>query len=240
MLRVMAATAAYGAAHSVLASRAAKEAAAHLLGHRARDAFYRPFYIAQSVAALGLLAAYARRQPDRELYRVTGVPALLMRAGQVAGLGAMAWGAREVGLAHLTGSEGLSAWARGDAEVPPGNPAQGPAPLPGGGMKATGPFRHARHPLNLAPLPVFWLQPRMTTNLLAFNLAATAYLVLGSLHEEARLQAAYGRAYEGYRRSGVPFYLPRMTAAPAPGVDGPPGGPNRGAIGSAPRRSRRG
>jgi hypothetical protein len=53
MLRVMAATAAYGAAHSVLASRAAKEAAAHLLGHRARDAFYRPFYIAQSVAALG-------------------------------------------------------------------------------------------------------------------------------------------------------------------------------------------
>jgi protein-S-isoprenylcysteine O-methyltransferase Ste14 len=34
------------------------------------------------------------------------------------------------------------------------------------------------------------------------------YVVLGSLHEEYRLRAAYGAAYERYRRS-VPFLTPR-------------------------------
>jgi protein-S-isoprenylcysteine O-methyltransferase Ste14 len=42
-------------------------------------------------------------------------------------------------------------------------------------MQAAGPFRHVRHPLNLSPLLVLRLQPRMTANLLA-----TAYLALGS------------------------------------------------------------
>jgi protein-S-isoprenylcysteine O-methyltransferase Ste14 len=48
----------------------------------------------------------------------------------------------------------------------------------------------------------------MTTSLLAFNIAATAYLVLGSGHEEARLREAFGHEYDHYRRSGVPFYIP--------------------------------
>lgn len=50
---------------------------------------------------------------------------------------------------------------------------------------------------------------RMTTKLLAFNTAATAYLVIGSWHEEVRLRQAYGQRYEVYRCSGIPFYSPR-------------------------------
>jgi hypothetical protein len=50
----------------------------------------------------------------------------------------------------------------------------------------------------------------MTVKLLAFNLAATVYLIVGSWHEEARLRAAYGRPYERYRDSGTPFYWPRL------------------------------
>ena len=48
----------------------------------------------------------------------------------------------------------------------------------------------------------------MTTNLLAFNTAATVYLVIGSLHEESRLREAFGDKYIAYERSDVPFYLP--------------------------------
>jgi protein-S-isoprenylcysteine O-methyltransferase Ste14 len=45
---------------------------------------------------------------------------------------------------------------------------------------------------------------------LVFNILGTAYLVLGSLHEEARLKATYGPAYEEYVLSGVPFFLPDL------------------------------
>jgi hypothetical protein len=64
----------------------------------------------------------------------------------------------------------------------------------------------------------------MTTNLLAFNAAATIYLVVGSLHEEARLRDAYGDDYDAYLNSGVPFYLPapaRSALEPAAGLERP-------------------
>jgi signal transduction histidine kinase len=65
-----------------------------------------------------------------------------------------------------------------------------------------------RHPLNFAPLPILWLWPRMTTSLLAFNTAATIYLVVGSIYEEARLREAFGEEYDTYQKSGIAFYVP--------------------------------
>ena len=113
----------------------------------------------------------------------------------------------QVGLRRITGLENFLAWL-GDGPVPPEPEAQGPA-LDGEGLTHdAGPFAWSRHPLNFAPLPVFWLWPRMTTNLLAFNTAATLYLVVGSLHEEARLREALGGDYDAYLSSGVPFYVP--------------------------------
>jgi protein-S-isoprenylcysteine O-methyltransferase Ste14 len=79
-------------------------------------------------------------------------------------------------------------------------------------MVAGGPFRWSRHPLNALGLPLLWLSPRMTENGLAFGLVVTGYLYLGSLHEESRLRAAYGEAYEAYRNSGPAFFLPSPGA----------------------------
>jgi hypothetical protein len=208
--RIVGATVLFALVHSALASRAAKEAATRLLGARARDGWYRAFYNAQAVATTGALVAWAMRQPDRTLYRVRGPLAVLMRAGQLAGLAFGAAAVREVGLARMAGVTSVTAWARDEADVPAEPEAQGPAPDASGSLRTRGPFAVVRHPLNLMPLPVLWLNPVMTVNLAAGSALATLYLVLGSRHEEARLLARHGAEYEAYRQSGVPFYLPRV------------------------------
>ncbi len=217
MIKVMAATAAFGLVHRALASRAAKRAAAERFGERNRNGLYRVFYLAQSAVTFGLLAGYICRVPGRELYRVRGPLAGLMRAGQVVALVHATAAARQVGIRRILGLESLLSWLE-DGPVPPEPEAQGPALDAQGLRHGAGPFAWSRHPLNFAPLPVFWLQPAMTTNLLAFNLAATVYLVVGSLHEEARLREAYGEAYAHYQRSGVAFYVPGpgRKALPSP------------------------
>jgi methanethiol S-methyltransferase len=207
MVKVAAATAVFGVAHSALASRTAKRAAARAVGERNRNGLYRVSYIAQSVAMSGLLTAYIRRQPSRELYRIEGPAALVMHAAQAGAIVYATSAARQVGVRRITGLESLLAW-RGEGPVPPEPEAQGPALDAEGRRHLIGPFARSRHPLNFAPLPILWLWPRMTTSLLAFNTAATIYLVVGSLHEEARLREAFGAEYDTYLNSGVPFYVP--------------------------------
>ena len=209
VLRTAAATVAFALMHSALASRSAKAAVRRLAGDRNREGWYRPFYNAQAVLTASALALYLRRLPDRPLYEVRGLLARLMQAGQLAGLAYAALAVRQVGAGRMAGATSLAAWYHGGA-VPPEPEAQGPAPGPDGRLRTAGPFAWSRHPLNLAPVPVLWLAPRMTANLATFNAVATVYLVAGSWHEEVRLRAAYGAAYEGYRLSGVPFYWPRV------------------------------
>jgi methanethiol S-methyltransferase len=213
VLRAAAATAAFALIHSALASRPAKAAVQRLAGDRHRNGWYRTFYNTQAVLTAVALAAYLRRLPDRLLYKVHGPLADLMRLGQFAGLAYAALAVRQIGVGRMAGATSLAAWCRGGA-VPPEPEAQGPALGPDGRLRTTGPFACSRHPLNLAPVPVLWLAPRMTVNLAAFNAVATAYLIAGSRHEEARLRASYGAAYEAYRQSGVPFYWPRVRLRP--------------------------
>ncbi len=208
-LKIGAATAIFGVVHSLLASHGAKNFAARLVGERRRDAAYRIFYNAQAIATFALVLGYGSCLPTRTLYRVRGPVAGLLRGAQAAGLVWAYLAAREVGILRLAGMTNLHAYLRGEP-MPPGPAAQGPERQETGALSAGGPFRWSRHPLNLAPVPVFWLTPHLTTRRLAFNLVATVYLVLGSLHEERRLRALYGADYDAYQRSGVPFFLPLL------------------------------
>ena len=216
MWRVAAATAAFAAVHSALASARAKRAARRHAGDRAVDGWYRPLYNVQALATFGALVAYARRQPDRTLYDVRGAPRALMRGGQLAALGGAAWAVARVGPLTFAGAPGLAAWARGTRDLPPTPEAQGPTVDASGGVDGGGPFALTRHPLNTAFAVMLWLQPRMTANLAAFTALATVHLVAGSRHEEARLAARHGAAYERYRRAGVPFFLPGPARALPP------------------------
>jgi methanethiol S-methyltransferase len=213
IVKIMAATVLFAGVHSSLASRRAKRIAAKMLSERQRNAFYRPFYNAQAVITFGALVLYGSSLPDRELYRATKPLARLMRFGQVVSLLYLIYGVGQIGFLRFAGAPNLLALLRGQASVPREPEGQGPVIDVNGEMKATGPFRASRHPLNFAMVPALWLMPRMTVNLAAFNSVVTVYLIIGSAHEEERLRATYGQAYIDYQRSGINFFVP---SAPHP------------------------
>lgn len=191
-LKVAVATAAFAGLHSLLASTRVKER----LGARS----HRVLFNAQGVLTFGALAWFIARQPKHTIYEVKGAGAALLRTMQVAGVAFGAAAAHATGIATLAGIDPTT----------PAPAAQGPEAGSDGELRIEGPFRIVRHPLNLAPLAPFWCTPRMTTRRLAFNIVATAYLVIGSVHEERRLLKKYGERYARYQRSGVPFYLPQL------------------------------
>lgn len=209
--RVLAATAAFALLHSALASRPAKAAAAKLLGVHRRNGLYRVLFNGQAAVTSAALLLYVRQLPDRELYVVHGPAAALMRVGQAAGLLLLLTGVNQVGVLRITGASSLTRLLRGEHPPPPEPEGQGPSLDERGALKLGGAFLRSRHPLNLAPLPILWLNPRMTRNLAAFNTIATVYFWVGSCHEERRLQVAYGDVYRAYVNSGVPFFFGART-----------------------------
>ena len=204
---------AYAFVHSAFASGQAKAWARSRFGDRLRNGVYRFLFNVQAVVLLVPAGWIFWRLPDRTLYQVPQPWSWLLHLGQAAGIGLMLVTAKSVGIGGITGLRPLWMFLRGD--TPPAEPeAQGPVQTSAGEMRMTGPFRYTRHPANWGPLPAVLLWPRMTVNRATLAVLSVAYLVLGSLHEELRLTAAYGAAYERYRRS-VPFLL--GLSRPPPG-----------------------
>jgi len=209
-LKICAATAAYALIHSALASRKAKQTAQDLIGPRYRNALYRPFYLLQSVITIVPLVAYIRRQPGKTLYHFRGIAAVPFRLAQLGGIVWAVYAAYEVGIPEILGIRPVRQLLKGEDSIAPEPEAQGPALTEHGLLRTAGPFRFSRHPLNLAPALILWLNPRQTTNLAAYNLLSTVYLIIGSWHEELRLRAAYGEVYRQYEEGPVPFYVPKL------------------------------
>ena len=192
--------------HSVLASKQVKDLIRRVAGSRYRDGLYRFIFNAQSLVSLLWAARLFSRLPDKDLYHARPPWSWLFRAGQVASLGALLSGIRVMGMLRFAGLTSLRDLLTG-SDVRPAPEAQGPPVGSDDEVVRAGAFRFSRHPGNLGALGYFLFLPRMTANRAVLVALVALYVVLGSMHEEYRLRAAYTAAYERYRRV-VPFLVP--------------------------------
>ena len=177
----------YGALHSLLAGRAAKDFARRRLGTIGAR-YYRLFFNLQGALTALPVFFLAWRLPDAVLYQIPAPWNLLTLLLQILALVGLWVGVRQTGTLQFLGL---------DALIPGYQPALegAPARLVTGGL-----YRWVRHPLYTCGLLLLWLVPTMTWNLLALAVGLTVYILVGIFFEERKLLYEFGSAYAEYRR----------------------------------------
>ena len=90
-------------------------------------------------------------------------------------------------------------------------------PRPDGGLVTRGLYRWMRHPIQAGWLLIVWVAPTMTWGHFLLAASMTAYIVIGTGHEQRHLEADFGDDYRRYReRTGA--FLPRLRRARAGGA----------------------
>jgi protein-S-isoprenylcysteine O-methyltransferase Ste14 len=193
---ILAAMALYGLVHSLLASLTVKAWMQRRLDEWAGRTYRLAYNLFAVISLLPVLALPALL-PDQHLYIIPFPLALLTLALQGLAVVALAVGLLQTGVWAFLGLSQLS------GENPSGPP----------GLVVRGLYRWVRHPLYSAGLVFIWLAPLMTTNLLAFNLGATIYLIVGAMFEERKLLREFGQDYALYR-AATPMLVPGLIRSP--------------------------
>jgi protein-S-isoprenylcysteine O-methyltransferase Ste14 len=187
---ILAAMLLYGLVHSLLASLTFKAWMQRWLGERGGRLYRLAYNLFALVSLLPVLALPALL-PDRRLYTIPFPWALLTLALQGLAVVVLLAGLYQTGVWAFLGLSQLSGSNQANSSR----------------LVIHGLYRWVRHPLYSAGLIFIWLTPLMTTNLLAFNLGATVYLIAGALFEERKLLSEFGQEYARYR-AATPMLVP--------------------------------
>lgn len=178
----------FAALHSLTADHRVKAAFARLFGERVYHGWYRILY--NLFAAVLLVPVSLLWLPGGQvIWQVTGVLQVVFVCLSLVGLLGAGMSLLQIDSGQFAGIAQALAYVRGD-ELP-----LAVQPLTTGGL-----YRLVRHPLYFFSLLAMWFVPTMTTHLLAFNLMATLYFIIGSLIEERRMARAFGEEYAQYRK----------------------------------------
>lgn len=186
--------------HSLTVSEGYERLARRLMGERAFAAYHRILFTAYSAVATAAVLLYVRSLPDAPLYRIDGIPRLLLHSAQAAGAALLLWTPWD-----LREFVGIRQWMRARRGEPPG----------GGGNERlfTGKaYAVVRHPLYLGCSVLLAFHPVQTRNSLLSAAMIVLYFYVGTFFEERRMLRKFGEAYREYQRR-VPRFLPFPRSA---------------------------
>ncbi len=167
--------------HSFLAGHWAKAAVRRIIGPAA-DRFYRLAFNALAILTFLPVLAVLATHIGHLIYWVGWPWWIAVEFGQISGAVLLVASFLRSDPAYFSGLRQLGV----------GNAA--------GRLVTTGPYAIVRHPLYTTALIALWCSPILTTGILAFNIAATLYILIGSELEERKLVAEYGDEYRNYKR----------------------------------------
>jgi protein-S-isoprenylcysteine O-methyltransferase Ste14 len=182
--------AAWSVLHSWLAALQTKEAVRQIFGETA-DRFYRLGFVLAAGLTLAPILLMVVFLPSQVLWRITPPWLYLTGTLQVVAVVGLIAGVLHTDVMAFLGLRQVFSNGSDSSEK----------------LVIKGLYQWVRHPLYFFGLIFIWLIPVVTDLILAFNIAASLYLILGTLPEEQKLVRTFGQAYVQYQKD-VPRLIP--------------------------------
>ena len=152
--------------------------------------FYRITYTVTQTVLFFLMMFYLPR-PDDSIWNLQGTLYWLFRLVQLTGIIGFIWALSSfsltefIGLKQLTQLKSLSA---------------GKENMTDDSFHSQGAFKYMRHPLYFFTIVIFLFEPHMTLFRFLFLTWLIAYIWIGSILEENRMEILFGETYQNYRQ----------------------------------------